>query len=151
VASSNRLFRANFFLRSYLNVLSCHIFDEFRNGCRAAHPKKITRAGTGDVQQVPLGIVDFLEVGIVARGFDAFLRGDHFVVTRNDGDRTEFHAFGEMHRADRDMALLDSVDAFCRVYKKGLDPVISQKVGMRSANNYVSSNPSRGPRNVKES
>ncbi len=40
----------------------------------------IAGAGAGNVEEVAFGVVDFVQVGVVCDGFDAFLKGDDLVV-----------------------------------------------------------------------
>ncbi len=49
----------------------------------------VTRPRACHVQQVPLGGVDLLQVGLVAHALDALLKRQHLVVTGQHGDRTE--------------------------------------------------------------
>jgi hypothetical protein len=49
----------------------------------------VPRTGAGDVKQVPLGIIDFLEIGVIAHGFDAFLQGNHLIIAGHDDDYAE--------------------------------------------------------------
>lgn len=60
-------------------------------------------SGTGDVEQVPLGVVDLLQIGIVADRLDAFLQGNYFVVAGDHDPGPKFQPFGEVHGADRDV------------------------------------------------
>jgi len=43
----------------------------------------ITRTFAGDVEQVALGVIDFLQIGVVTDRFDAFLQGDDLIETRS--------------------------------------------------------------------
>jgi hypothetical protein len=38
----------------------------------------IPSAGTGHVEQVPLGVVDFLQVGVITDRLNALLQGNYF-------------------------------------------------------------------------
>src|SRR3984893_14395613 len=60
-------------------------------------------SGTGDVEQVPLGVVDLLQIGIVADCLDALLQGNYFVVAGHHDPGPKFQPFGEVHGADRDV------------------------------------------------
>ena len=77
----------------------------------------VARPGACDIEQVPFGVVDVFEIGLVGDGLDALLQRDHFVVAGHDRDRAEFQSLGEMHRADRDPARrdLDPVGEFERL------------------------------------
>ena len=52
------------------------------------------------VQQVPLGIDDLLEVGVVADGVDAGLERQHLVVAGHDQHRPELPPLRQVHGAD---------------------------------------------------
>lgn len=56
-------------------VLKSHaeIVQKFRRGLDAGHQQVIPRACAGHVEQVALGVVDFLQVRVVADRFDPFL------------------------------------------------------------------------------
>ncbi len=45
----------------------------------------IPRTSAGDIEQMPLGVIDLLQIGIVSNGFDTLLQRDDFVVTRHNG------------------------------------------------------------------
>lgn len=49
------------------------ILQEFRRRLDAAHEQIVPGARAGDVEQVPLGVVDLLQVGVVANGLDSLL------------------------------------------------------------------------------
>ena len=51
------------------------IVKELRRGFHARHEQMISRTGAGDVEQMAFGVVDFLQVGVVADGLDALLQG----------------------------------------------------------------------------
>ena len=50
-----------------------HVIQEFRRRSHARHQQMIPCAGTSDVQQVPLRVVDLFEIRIVRDRFDPFL------------------------------------------------------------------------------
>jgi hypothetical protein len=56
------------------------IVQEFRYRVDAGNQQMIPGAGTGNVEQMALGIIDFLQIGIVADRLDALLQGNYFVV-----------------------------------------------------------------------
>ncbi len=47
----------------------------------------------GDVEQVPLGVIDFLQICIVPDGLNALLQRDDLVVARHHDYGAEFHTF----------------------------------------------------------
>ena len=67
-------------------------------------------------------VIDLLEIGVVAYTFDAFLQRDDFIVTGHDTDRAELKTFGEVHRANgdvathgRDVLVENSERSICRI------------------------------------
>lgn len=46
----------------------------------------------GDVEEVALGVADFLQIGTIADGFDAFLQGDDLVVAGHYNHGTKLRA-----------------------------------------------------------
>ena len=64
----------------------------------------IASSGAGDVEQVALGVIDFLQIGVVADGLDALLQGNDLVVAGHYCHGAELKTFGEVHGADRDVA-----------------------------------------------
>ena len=83
------------------------VVQEFRDRIDAGYQQMVTGACAGDVKQMPLGIVDFLKVGIVGYALDPFLKGNDFIVASHHDDGSEFQALGEVHRADGDGAVFD--------------------------------------------
>jgi hypothetical protein len=81
-------------------IFNPHIIYKLRCRIDAGHQQVVTSAGTGDVKQVPFGVVDFFEVRVVGYGFDALLGWDDFIIAGHYGDGTELKAFGEVHGAD---------------------------------------------------
>jgi hypothetical protein len=63
----------------------------------------ITGAGAGNVEEVPLGVIDFLQIGVVPDRLDAFLQWNYFVVATHHDDGPKLKTFGEVHGADRDV------------------------------------------------
>ena len=59
--------------------------------CRfdTSYKEMVPRTRAGYVKQVPLGIIDFLEIGVIAYGFDAFLQGNHLIIAGHDDDYAE--------------------------------------------------------------
>jgi hypothetical protein len=58
----------------------------------AGDEQMIPRSGAGDIEQVALGVVDFLQVGVIAHGFDALLQRDDLVVAGHHHQRAERRA-----------------------------------------------------------
>src|SRR6266516_2678277 len=58
----------------------------------------------GDVKEVAFGVIDLLQVRVVAYRLNSFLQGNDLVVAGHHGHSSEFQSFGKMHRTDRDVA-----------------------------------------------
>src|SRR3990170_574850 len=59
----------------------------------------VPRTGAGDVEQVALGVIDFLQVRVVADCFDSLLQGYDLVVAGHHDDRTELQSLSKVHGA----------------------------------------------------
>src|SRR5271166_1593892 len=79
------------------------VVQEFGDGRDTRNKEMITRARTGDIEQVALGVVDLLQIRIVADRLDALLQGHDLVIAGHDGDSTEFQSLRQMHGADGDV------------------------------------------------
>lgn len=64
----------------------------------------VPRSRAGYVEQVPLGVVDILEIRIVGYRLDAFLEWDDLIVARGNDHRSELQSLGDMHRRQRNGA-----------------------------------------------
>jgi hypothetical protein len=84
-------------------MVSCEIIQEFRYWFDTRNQKVITGASAGDVEQMALGVIDLLQVGIVANRFDPFLQRNYFVIAGHHGYGPKLEPFGEVHSADRDV------------------------------------------------
>lgn len=51
------------------------------------HQQVVARPGAGDVEEVPLGRVDLLQVGVIPDRLDALLQGDDLVILRRSVPR----------------------------------------------------------------
>jgi hypothetical protein len=80
------------------------VVQEFGHRRDTGNQQVISGTGAGDVEQVTLGVIDFLQIGVVADRLDALLQGNYLVVTGHYGYGPELQAFREMHRADRGVA-----------------------------------------------
>ncbi len=63
----------------------------------------IPRPRACHVEQLALGVIHFLQVGVVADRFDSLLQGNDLIVAGHHRHRTKLQTLGQMHRADRDM------------------------------------------------
>ena len=79
------------------------IIKEFRWVFGGRNQRVVPGSSTGDVEQVPLGVVDLFQVGLVDDGLDTGLRGDNLIVTGHYGDRPELQPFRKVHCADGDV------------------------------------------------
>ena len=52
------------------------VLNKLRRRFDACHQQMVAGAGAGDVQQVPLGVVDIFQIGIVGDRLDALLQGN---------------------------------------------------------------------------
>ncbi len=97
------------------------VVQEFGYRVGAANQQMIPGAGAGDVEQVALGVVDFLQIGVVADRFDALLQGNDFVVAGHHDHGAKLQPFGEVHGADRDVAaggfdmLIENLESYARL------------------------------------
>jgi len=71
-----------------------------------SYEQMVTRSGAGNIEQVPLGVVDFCKSHHRDR-FDRSQRDD-LIVTSDYSHSTEFKPLGQMHRADRDVTAMVS-------------------------------------------
>jgi hypothetical protein len=51
----------------------------------------------GNVKQVTLGVIDLLQVAVLADVFDALLQGKNLVVAPHDSDRAKLETLGQVH------------------------------------------------------
>ena len=79
------------------------VIKKLRCRCNARDKQTISRPCARDVQQVTLGVIDLLQIGVVAHSFDALLQGDDFIIAGHHDDGAELQPLGQMHGADRDV------------------------------------------------
>ena len=79
------------------------VVQKFGYWVDAGNQQMISGAGAGDVEQVALGVIDLLQIGIVADRLDALLQGNDFVVAGHHDHGPKLQTFGEVHGADRDV------------------------------------------------
>jgi hypothetical protein len=96
-----------------------------------ADQQMIPSAGTGHVEQVPLGVVDFLQVGVITDRLNTLLQGNYFVITSHNDHRAKFQTFGEVHGADRYVAaggfyvFIENLESnACFLYGSARDPIV---------------------------
>ena len=56
------------------------VVQKLRGRGDAGNQQVIPRPGAGHIQQVALGVVNLLKIGVVGDGFDALLARNHFIV-----------------------------------------------------------------------
>lgn len=57
----------------YVGRSQPQVIQKLRSRLHAGDQQVISRPGASDIEQVPLGVVNFFQIGVVADGFDAFL------------------------------------------------------------------------------
>jgi hypothetical protein len=87
----------------YHTIALREIVQEFRYRVDAGNQQMIPGAGTGNVKQMAFGIINLLQIGIVADRLDALLQGNYFVVAGHHDDGPKLQTFGEVHSADRNV------------------------------------------------
>jgi hypothetical protein len=76
------------------------VVQEFGHGPDARNQQMIPGTGTGDIEQVTLGIVDLLQISIITDCLNSLLQGNDLVVTGHHHHGAEFQSFGEVHSAN---------------------------------------------------
>ena len=69
-------------------------------GLTPENQKPISCAGAGDIEQVSLRFVYFIELGLIGDGFDAVLQRQNVIIAGRDHHGLELKPFGEVHCAD---------------------------------------------------
>jgi hypothetical protein len=64
----------------------------------------ITSLGARNVEQMALGGVDLLQIGVITDRLNAFLQGNYFVIAGHDDYGPELQALRKVHGAYRDVA-----------------------------------------------
>ncbi len=49
---------------------------------------------------MPLGVIDLLQVGIIANGFNSLLQWNNLVVAGHNGNDSELQTLGQVHRCN---------------------------------------------------
>jgi Peptidase family M28 len=102
------------------------IVEKFGDWGDASHQKVVAGARASDVEQMALGVVDLLQVGLVAHALDPLLQRNDLVIAGHDGDGPKFQALGKMHRADRDVPahrldmIVEDFERYSRLLDGGL-------------------------------
>src|SRR6266568_3001775 len=65
------------------------VVQEFGYRRNPGHQEVVPSTSAGDIEQVTLGVVDFLQIGVVTDRLDTLLQGDDFVVTGHHGHGPE--------------------------------------------------------------
>src|ERR1700730_5460354 len=82
---------------------SLQVIQEFGARLNSTHKQSIARSGTRNIEQLPFGLVDIVEIHLIGNRLDASLQRKNFVVACDHCDRFELEPLGEMHRPDRDL------------------------------------------------
>ena len=86
-------------------MLAEKIIEKLRGRIDAGDEEVIAGTGTGDVEEVALGVIDLCEVSVVGDALDTRLERDDFVVAGGDHHSAEFETLGEVYRADSDRSV----------------------------------------------
>jgi hypothetical protein len=76
------------------------VVQEFGYGGDTDYQQMIPGAGTGDIEQVTLGVIDLLQISVVADCLDALLQRNYLVVASHHGDGPKFQPLRQVHGAD---------------------------------------------------
>jgi hypothetical protein len=90
-------------MRGSTLVALYEVIQKFGYRGDTAHQQMIPSAGTGHVEQVPLGVIDFLQVSVITDRLNALLQGNYFVIAGHHHHGPKLQTFGEVHGADRDV------------------------------------------------
>jgi hypothetical protein len=70
-------------------VILHEVVQKFRYRIDAGNQQTIPGAGAGDIEQVALGVINFLQIGVVADRLDPLLQGNYFVIAGHHDDRSK--------------------------------------------------------------
>jgi hypothetical protein len=76
------------------------VVQELGRGSHAGNQQMISRSGAGNVEQLALGVIDFLQIRVIADRLDTFLQGYDFIVACHHDHGPKLQTFGEVHSAD---------------------------------------------------
>jgi hypothetical protein len=79
------------------------VVQKFGYRVDSGNQQMIPSAGAGNVEQMPLCLVDFLQIGVIADRLDARLQGNYFVVAGHHDHGPKLQTLGEVHGTDRDV------------------------------------------------
>src|ERR1700730_10043974 len=79
------------------------VVQKFGYRVDTGNQEMIPSAGAGNVKQMPLGVVDLLQIGVIADRFDALLQGNYFVVAGHYDHGPKLQTLGKVHGTDRDV------------------------------------------------
>ena len=83
------------------------VIQEFGYRVDSGNQQMISGTGTGHVEQVPLGVVNLLQIGVVTDRLETLLQGNYFVVAGHHNHGPKLQTLGEMHCADRNVPVGD--------------------------------------------
>ena len=84
-----------------VSELGKQVVEELGGRFHAGDQEMAAGAGARDVEQVALGGVDLVELGLIAYSLDPFLRRQYLVVACGDYHGAKLQALGKVHQADR--------------------------------------------------
>lgn len=119
-----------FWRRSAVGAIQ-QIREVLRRGLHSGHHQALPGAGAGDVEQMALGRVDFLQSPLVVRLQEPRIGRYDARVAAHDGDRAELQALGEMHGREGDGARGG------RVARERLSRASGQPDGLRRAAEFA--------------
>src|SRR5260370_14891684 len=80
------------------------VVEEFGYRVDAGNQQMIPGPGTGDIEQLALSVIHFLQISVVADGLDALLQGNDLVVAGHYDHGAELATLGNVHAANRHVA-----------------------------------------------
>ena len=69
------------------------IVQELRRWFDSSHEEVVPGAGAGDVEKMPLGVVDIFQVRVIRDRLDPLLKRNHLIVAGHDSDGAKLQSF----------------------------------------------------------
>ena len=88
------------FIMALLPVHDSHVIEKLRGGLDTRHQQMIPRPRAGNAKQGALGVLHFLQIGVVADRLDELLQGNDLVIAGHHDHGAELQTFGKVHGAD---------------------------------------------------
>src|SRR3972149_6654585 len=80
--------------------LASDVLQKLRSRLYPCNQQVIPSPRAGDIEEVPLRLVDVLQVSVVRDGFDPRLQRHDLVITRHDRNRLELESLAQVHRPE---------------------------------------------------